>query len=81
MKQFYKDVFVGVFVSFLIVGCYICYDYVKKLPKPDYRIVTPVPPYNFSSLQSRKVIVFEGREINEKEFIRVLVWTLWLTEF
>lgn len=73
MKQFYKDVFVGVFVSFLIVGCYICYDYVKKLPKPDYRIVTPVPPYNFSSLQSRKVIVFEGREINEKEFIRVLV--------
>ena len=47
MKQFYKDVFVGVFVSFLIVGCYICYDYVKKLPKPDYRIVTPVPPYDF----------------------------------
>ncbi len=73
MKQFYKDVFVGVFVSFLIVGCYVCYDYVKKLPKPDYRIVTPVPPYDFSSLQSRKVIVFEGREINEKEFIRVLV--------
>lgn len=32
-----------------------------------------MPPYNFSSLQSRKVIVFEGREINEKEFIRVLV--------
>lgn len=73
MKQFYKDAVVGVLVSLLIVGGYACYDYMNTLSEPDYRITTPVPPYDFSSLPERKTISFEGREINEKDYVRVLV--------
>lgn len=73
MKQFYKDAVVGVLVSLLIVGGYACYDYMNTLSEPDYRITTPVPPYDFSSLPERKTINYNGKEINEKEFTRVLV--------
>ena len=83
MKKIKEILLTIVLPAFIIILFYAAYDYWTLTHKPvnhlpvlkafalPSRVVGPVIPHD--KLPRRKFVVFEGKEINEKEYTRVLI--------
>lgn len=83
MKKIKEALLIIIFPAICIILSYIAYDFwtltrkpvnhlpvMKAISRP-FCVVGPVIPHE--NLAQRKFVVFEGKEINEKEFTRVLI--------
>lgn len=66
MKNFVRDAIIAVTVSIVIISTYVFVDFM-------YTPKATVAPLKMSKIKPRKFVVFEGKERNELDFVRVLV--------